>query len=71
MRESLLKNFHELWIENLNGDKYRTGKVIPAGLPGAGTSDQSVFSTEQDPRGIQVGTCISTFLKRARPTTRL
>jgi len=69
MRESLLKSFHELWIENLNGDKYRTGKVIPAGLPGAGTSDQSVFSTEQDPRGIQVGTCISTFLKRARPKT--
>jgi hypothetical protein len=65
MRESLLTNFHEIWIDNTNGDKYKTGKIIPPGLPGAGTSDQSLFTTEQDPRGIQVGTCISTFLKRA------
>ena len=67
MRESLLGNFHELWIDNANGDKYRTGKIIPAGLPGAGTSDQSIFTTEQDARGIQVGTCISTFLKHKTP----
>lgn len=66
MRESLLQNFDRIWIDNLNGDKYRTGKVIPRGLPGEGTADQSVFSTEQDPRGIQVGTAISTFLK-AKP----
>lgn len=64
MRESLLRNFHEIWIDNTNGDKYKTGKVIPPGLPGAGTSDQSVFTTDHDPRGIQVGTCISTLLKR-------
>lgn len=64
MRESLLKNFDDVWIDALNGDKYRTGKVIPQGLPGAGSSDQSVFSTEQDPRGIQVGTAITTLLKR-------
>jgi len=31
MRESLLGNFHEIWIDNGNGDKYRTGKIIPAG----------------------------------------
>jgi hypothetical protein len=64
MRESLLKNFSEIWIDNLNGDKYRTGKVIPKGLTGAGTSDQSIFTTEQDARGIQVGACITTYLKR-------
>jgi hypothetical protein len=64
MRESLLKQFSELWVDNLNGDKYRTGKVIPKGLPGAGTSDQSIFTTTQDPRGIQVGACITTYLKR-------
>lgn len=64
MRESLLQSFDRIWIDSLNGDKYRTGKVIPKGLPGAGTSDQSVFTTEQDPRGIQVGTAISTFLKK-------
>ncbi len=67
MRESILKNFHEVWVDNGNGDKYRTGKIIPAGQPGAGSSDQSVFTTATDPRGIQVGTCISTFLKRRLP----
>jgi hypothetical protein len=64
MRESLLSAFDSIWIDNLNGDKYKTGKVIPVGLPGAGTSDQSVFSTPQDTRGIQVGTGITTMVKR-------
>lgn len=63
MRESLCHNFDKIWIDNLNGDKYKTGKVIPDGLPGAGTADQSIFTTEQDPRGIQVGTAITTMLK--------
>ena len=66
MRESLLRSFDRIWIDSLNGDKYRTGKIIPRGLPGEGTSDQSVFTTKQDSRGIQVGTAISTFLK-AKP----
>jgi hypothetical protein len=35
MRRSLLSNFNAVWIDNLNGDKYRTGKTIPKGLPGA------------------------------------
>jgi hypothetical protein len=64
MRESLCRSFHEIWIDNLNGDKYKTGKVIPKGLPGEGTTDQSIFSTAQDARGIQVGTAITTLLKR-------
>jgi len=68
MRESLQSHFDEVWIDNLNGDKYRTGKLIPSGLPGAGSADQSVFTTEQDPRGIQVGTAIATLLKRAADT---
>ena len=63
MRDSLLRNFHAIWVDNLNGDKYRTGKLIPRGLPGEGTADQSVFTTDRDSRGIQVGTCISTYLK--------
>ena len=50
MRRSLLSNFHAVWIDNLNGDKYRTGKIIPKGLPGAGTRDDSAFTTEMDPR---------------------
>ncbi|MBM3654087.1 MAG: helicase, partial [Alphaproteobacteria bacterium] len=69
MRKSLLSNFHRIWIDNLNGDKYRTGKLIPAGLPGAGTADQSAFTTEMDPRGIQPGTAIVTLVKRAEART--
>ena len=64
MRESLCRSFHEIWINNLNGDKYKTGKVVPKGLPGEGTADQSIFTTEHDPRGIQVGTAVTTLLKR-------
>jgi len=69
MRQSLLGNFHKVWIDNLNGDKYRTGKLIPEGLPGGGSSDQSVFTTDLDPRGIQPGTAIVTWLKRKAPKT--
>ena len=69
MRRSLLSNFHAVWIDNLNGDKYRTGKVIPKGIPGAGTRDDSAFTTEMDPRGIQPGTAIITLIKRAGPLT--
>lgn len=71
MRESLLRSFSEIWIDNLNGDKYKTGKTIPKELPGAGSSDQSVFTTDADPRGIQVGTDITTLLKRKERTTDL
>ncbi|WP_230628513.1 type ISP restriction/modification enzyme [Sphingomonas sp. Leaf37] len=65
MRQSLLTSFDEVWIDNLNGDKYKTGKIIPRGLAGAGTRDDSVFTTEMDPRGIQPGTAITTLVKRA------
>ena len=63
MRRSLLTSFQDVWIDNLNGDKYRTGKVIPKGLPGAGTRDDSAFTTAMDPRGIQPGTAIATWVK--------
>jgi hypothetical protein len=69
MRKSLLSNFHKVWIDNLNGDKYRTGKLIPAGLPGAGSADQSAFTTDMDPRGIQPGTAIVTWVKWTDGTT--
>ncbi|KHL24991.1 helicase [Croceibacterium mercuriale] len=63
MRHSMLGSFDRVWIDNLNGDKYRTGKIIPSGVPGAGTRDDSVFSTAADPRGIQPGTAVATWLK--------
>ena len=47
-------------VDNLNGDKYRTGKVAPDGSP-----DPSIFSTREDPVGIQVGTAIATLVRRA------
>lgn len=53
MRERFLEVFDGIWIDNLNGDKYRTGKVTPDGQP-----DPSVFSTEKNREGIQVGTAI-------------
>jgi len=66
MRESLLHSFDRIWLDVLNGDKYKTGKVIPRGLPGEGSADQSIFTTAHDPRGIQVGTGITTLVKAAR-----
>ncbi|WP_428393409.1 type ISP restriction/modification enzyme [Lichenicoccus sp.] len=69
MRRSLLSSFDAVWVDNLNGDKYRTGKMIPKGLPGAGSRDDSAFTTEMDPRGIQPGTAIVTWIKRAGEAT--
>ena len=59
MRERYLEAFDAVRIDCLNGDKYKTGKVSPDGSP-----DPSIFSTEGDPVGIQVGTAITTLLRR-------
>ena len=60
MRERYLDAFDAVRIDCLNGDKYKTGKVSPDGLP-----DPSIFSTEGDPVGIQVGTAITTLVRKA------
>ena len=60
MRERYLERFDRIWIDCLNGDKYKTGKLTPEGEP-----DPSIFSTEFNREGIQVGTAIS-LLARAR-----
>ena len=60
MRERYLEAFDAVRIDCLNGDKYKTGKVAPDGSP-----DPSIFSTEGDPVGIQVGTAIATLVRRA------
>ena len=60
MRERCLAAFDSVRIDCLNGDKYRTGKVAPDGSP-----DPSIFSTEGDPVGIQVGTAIATLTRKA------
>ncbi|NJO82772.1 MAG: hypothetical protein HC828_08055 [Blastochloris sp.] len=64
MRERYLDVFDTIYIDSLNGDKYRTGKVIPAGFPGAGESDPSIFSTPFNREGIQVGTAIATLIRK-------
>ena len=60
MRERFLEAFDAIRIDCLNGDKYKTGKVAPDGSP-----DPSIFSTEGDPVGIQVGTAIATLVRKA------
>ena len=68
MRERYLEAFDAVRIDCLNGDKYKTGKVAPDGSP-----DPSIFSTDGDPVGIQVGTAIATLIRKAdhRPTREI
>ena len=63
MRERYLEAFDAIRIDCLNGDKYKTGKVAPDGSP-----DPSIFSTEGDSVGIQVGTAIATLVRKADHT---
>ncbi len=59
MRERYLDCFDQVWIDCLNGDKYKTGKLTPEGEP-----DPSVFSTETNREGIQVGAAIALLVRR-------
>jgi hypothetical protein len=63
MRERYLEVFDRVWIDCLNGDKYKTGKLTPEGEP-----DPSVFSTEFNPEGIQVGTAIALLVHKEKST---
>ena len=65
MRERYLEAFDAIRIDCLNGDKFKTGKIAPDGSP-----DPSIFSTDGDPVGIQVGTAVATLVRKAdhRPT---
>ena len=60
MRERYLEAFDIIRIDNLNGDKYKTGKTTPDGKP-----DPSIFSISGDPVGIQVGTAVATLVRKA------
>ena len=61
MRERYLEVFDSITIDCLNGDKYKTGKLTPEGDP-----DPSVFSTENNREGIQVGTAISMLVRKRK-----
>ena len=60
MREHYLNAFDAIRIDCLNGDKYKTSKTTPEGKP-----DPSIFSTPDDPVGIQVGTAIATLVRKS------
>ena len=60
MRERFLEAFDVIHIDNLNGDRRKTGKTTPDGAP-----DPSIFSAREDPVGIQVGTAITTLVRKA------
>ena len=60
MREHYLEAFDIIRLDNLNGDKYKTGKTTPDGAP-----DPSIFSTPEDHVGIQVGTAITTLVRQS------
>jgi hypothetical protein len=64
MRERYLDAFDSVWIDCLNGDKYKTGKLTPEGAP-----DPSVFSTEFNKEGIQVGTAIALLVRNVKHTS--
>ncbi len=59
MRQHYLEQFDSVWIDCLNGDKRRTGKLTPEGKP-----DPSMFSTEHNREGIQVGTAIALMVRK-------
>jgi hypothetical protein len=63
MREHLATSFDTIWVDNCNGDKYRTGKRTPDGRP-----DESMFTTDEHRVGIQVGTAISFLVRHSRKT---
>ena len=63
MRERYLEAFDAVRVDCLNGDKYKTGKVAPDGSP-----DPSIFSTDGDPVGIQIGTAIATLVRKTDHT---
>lgn len=58
MRESLLRRFHSIWIDNLHGNRLASERTP------WGQSCETIFSTEEVGPGIKVGTCITTLLKR-------
>ena len=60
MRERYMEAFDVIRIDSLNGDKYKTGKTTPDGEP-----DPSIFSSPEAPVGIQVGTAITTLVRKA------
>lgn len=58
MRESLLKHFDKLFIDNLHGNRLANERTPD------GESCETIFNIEGGGPGIKVGTAISTFIKQ-------
>ncbi len=58
MRESLLKAFSHVWVDNLHGNRLASERTP------TGESCETIFNVAGGGPGIKVGTSISTFLKR-------
>lgn len=64
LRERFLEEFDQIWVDCLNGDKYKTGKTTPEG-----NTDPSVFSTPHNREGIQVGTAVALLERTPKHTS--
>jgi hypothetical protein len=65
MRERYLELFDQIWVDALNGDKYRTGNLTPTGEP-----DPNVFSTKSNRQGTRAGAAV-TLLVRKQPHLKI
>lgn len=58
MRESLLRNFDSIWIDNLHGNRIASERTP------WGDSCETIFNVEGGGPGIKVGTAITTLVKK-------
>lgn len=63
MRESLLRNFDEVWVDNMHGNRLASERTP------WGDSCETLFSATGS-AGIRVGTAITTFLRNSSPIGR-
>ena len=65
MRESLLRNFDSIWIDNLHGNRIASERTP------WGDSCETIFNVEGGGPGIKVGTAITTLVKKRGAGDRL
>ena len=65
MREGLLQDFDSIWIDNLHGNRIASERT-----PWGQSCETSLAPEIWEPE-FKVGTCISTLLKRSKPTNEV
>lgn len=61
MRESLLRSFQRIWVDNLHGNRLASERTP------SGESCETIFNVKQGGPGIKVGTSITTMVKMKSP----